>query len=254
MPPKRGRRKAKEFVPCRVGPNSISEIEAAIASVKFSSRKDIHGNPLKEYTDPDFKGAPAIGKVFDNDDELPWYRTTELEMDGVPSLFVDGVVVDDCEQGVLGDGGLIKAIMLCSTKAGGDIIPNLFVNEWCRPEFGLYVLRFFKEDRWVMVVIDDYVPCRIGTKQPIFAHSKDSSEIWPILVEKAYAKLHGGYGKIQTMGVAYCLRDLTMGRTYAMDLESVKTRTDFKNITTPREKGGRIIAMVFREDSPTTNR
>ena len=40
------------------------------------------------------------------------------------------------------------------------------------------------------VIVDDFLP--LNTKlRPIFLHSKDNGEMWPVLLEKAYAKLHG---------------------------------------------------------------
>ncbi len=42
------------------------------------------------------------------------------------------------------------------------------------------------------MVVDDLMPCdALGS--PLFARSKDPNELWPGLIEKAYAKLHGCY-------------------------------------------------------------
>ena len=40
------------------------------------------------------------------------------------------------------------------------------------------------------VVVDDFIPVGFDDK-PIFISSKDVGEVWPCLLEKAYAKLHG---------------------------------------------------------------
>ena len=39
------------------------------------------------------------------------------------------------------------------------------------------------------VVCDDLVPVKDG--KPVFVHSKNSGELWPCLLEKAYSKLQG---------------------------------------------------------------
>ena len=44
------------------------------------------------------------------------------------------------------------------------------------------------------VVVDDFVPCRNG--RPAFTHTK-TSELWAMLLEKAWAKLHGTYARIE---------------------------------------------------------
>jgi hypothetical protein len=58
------------------------------------------------------------------------------------------------------------------------------------------------------VVIDDFIPCdAMGT--PLFARSSDPNELWPLLVEKAYAKLHRCYQSLIHGSVEYALRDMT---------------------------------------------
>lgn len=48
---------------------------------------------------------------------------------------------------------------------------------------------------WEEVVIDHRFPADKKTKLPWFNKSKNN-EIWVMLAEKAYAKIHGGYANI----------------------------------------------------------
>ena len=61
---------------------------------------------------------------------------------------------------------------------------------------GIYRVRFCKNGTWVTVTIDDYFPCypvgEYGAGTPIFSRTK-GNELWVIILEKAYAKLHGSY-------------------------------------------------------------
>ena len=63
---------------------------------------------------------------------------------------------------------------------------------------GKYTIRLFdkKLGRFIHVSIDDYVPCHKDTKEPIFTNLV-KNEIWPLLLEKAYAKYEGSYGAIE---------------------------------------------------------
>jgi hypothetical protein len=62
-------------------------------------------------------------------------------------------------------------------------------------EFGIYVFRFFVDNDWKYVIIDDKLPCLKNTRKPklIFASCEERNEFWVPLLEKAYAKLYGTY-------------------------------------------------------------
>ena len=43
----------------------------------------------------------------------------------------------------------------------------------------------------VTVIIDDYIP--VSENFPVFTKASLNNELWPILLEKAFAKLNGNY-------------------------------------------------------------
>eukprot|EP00438_Fugacium_kawagutii_P016839 Skav203798 [mRNA] locus=scaffold206:638006:638383:+ [translate_table: standard] len=49
---------------------------------------------------------------------------------------------------------------------------------------------------WLTITIDEKIPCHAGTTQPRFAQA-NSREIWVLLMEKAFAKMYGGYDKLE---------------------------------------------------------
>jgi hypothetical protein len=55
---------------------------------------------------------------------------------------------------------------------------------------GIFHFRFWF-GRWIEIVIDDRIPIRKG--HPIYMKSASNVEIWPTLLEKAYAKAKGSY-------------------------------------------------------------
>ena len=70
-----------------------------------------------------------------------------------------------------------------------------------------------------IVTVDDYIPC--STKgEPIFTRPKDNCyELWAMILEKAYAKLHGSYWALNG-GLPYeALIDLTGKPTDHYDLK-----------------------------------
>jgi len=52
-------------------------------------------------------------------------------------------------------------------------------------------VKICKGGLWVEVTIDDLFPCE-PFGQPLFGKS-NNNEIWGMILEKAYAKVHGSY-------------------------------------------------------------
>ena len=68
-------------------------------------------------------------------------------------------------------------------------------------------VKFFSKSRWITVVVDDRFPCILknGIWVPVFCRPSDSAqnsdselELWCMIVEKAWAKLHGYANIVQT--------------------------------------------------------
>lgn len=141
-----------------------------------------------------------------------------------------GVSPGDLKIGRLADSYLFGALSVLSTSPNalaqlfpeldGDlVIPDrvevgtLFPREQQYNDEGVYAVRFWRNHRSRVVVIDDYIPCSQYGK-PVFGSFTGSNgkfEIWSLLVEKAYAKLHGGYEAIIGGQESYCLQDLYGG-------------------------------------------
>lgn len=141
---------------------------------------------------------------------------------------------NDIRQGALGNCWFLSALAIASTARG--LIEKVCVD---RDEaVGVYGFVFFKNDRWVGVVIDDQLFTRIpkyeelgkeeqelyhddkslynriarkGGKTLTFARSGENGETWVPLFEKAYAKLHGNYNHLQGGFESEALEDITGG-------------------------------------------
>ncbi|ETW01503.1 hypothetical protein H310_06168 [Aphanomyces invadans] len=134
-----------------------------------------------------------------------------------------------CKPGRLADGYLFGAISMLSTsptalsqlfpRLTGDLVqPHM---AWPAPheleqqynDEGVYCVRFWRNHKSYLVVVDDYIPCGHNGK-PVFASFTGSIsrfEIWSMIVEKAYAKLYGGYDVIVGGQDVFALQDLFGG-------------------------------------------
>ena len=80
-------------------------------------------------------------------------------------------------------------------------------------EDGQYILKFYRNRKPIIIRIDDCLPskqynihafCQVSNKE-------NTRELWPLLVEKAYAKLYGSYDNIEGGLIDAALIDLTNG-------------------------------------------
>lgn len=116
-------------------------------------------------------------------------------------------------QGLLGDCYFLSCLSVLAEKP--ERIKKLFVDS--RPsKFGLYAVKFFKNGEEREIVIDDYIPCYRG--EPAFSKS-NGDELWVILLEKAWAKVHGSYERIEAGFAENVLRDLTGAPTKVIETD-----------------------------------
>ena len=128
-----------------------------------------------------------------------------------PCLFSGGIDAGDIQQGELGDCWLMSALACLAERRGA--IEGIFLTKQYNP-FGKYKVRLFDPEAkaWTTVTIDDRIPCnQLG--EPLYARSGSEDEMWVMLLEKGYAKLHRNYENLKTGFVDYALRDLTGGNS-----------------------------------------
>ena len=61
-------------------------------------------------------------------------------------------------------------------------------------KIGIYHVRLFVNGLQTSVLVDDFVPVYKHSNKPAFCRS-ENQEIWAIILEKAWAKLHGSYAQ-----------------------------------------------------------
>ncbi|KAK3552074.1 hypothetical protein QTP70_032615 [Hemibagrus guttatus] len=148
-----------------------------------------------------------VGKVV-------WKRPSELVNN--PSLIIDGESRFDFAQGELGNCWFLAAIGAITFQKDilNQVIPD---NQSFGEDYaGIFHFRFYRNKRWVDVVIDDQLPTLNG--KLIFVNCKTSNEFWPALLEKAYAKVCGSYAALNGGFISDGLHDFTGGVYKNFDL------------------------------------
>jgi calpain-15 len=124
---------------------------------------------------------------------------------------------------------------------------------------GIYRIRICKNGEWVTVTVDDYIPCYYNAG-PMFAHSK-GDELWVLLLEKAYAKIHGNYYALKSGFSFHGMIDMTgcptehvkmpLDRTNWEDVEEDANEL-FEKMLEADEQGYLISASTPGKDNLTT--
>ena len=97
---------------------------------------------------------------------------------------------NDVKQGEIGDCYFMAT--LCSLASQQPMeVENLFVTKELNKS-GRYAMNLWVNGCLQVVVVDDYIPYDTVAKRPVFA-GKETKNIWPILLEKAWAKVNGSY-------------------------------------------------------------
>lgn len=107
-----------------------------------------------------------------------------------------------------------------------SLVERLFLTKEYNEE-GVYRVKLFKNGEWMEIVVDDYFPC-LPNGGPIFSRGH-GNELWVLILEKVYAKIHGCYKNI-TAGKPYeAMMDLTGCPTCSFDLKDPKVRELVRN-------------------------
>lgn len=171
--------------------NALKDVD--LAFYKLQDLYEILGS--RTYIDLDF---PPIRKT-------EWKRPIDVWKDPPPILFRDGIEPDDVEQGDNENCWLMSA--LGAVAEFPHLIEHLFdLDAYNKKRCGLYRVSLCHGGQWRSVVIDDFFPFRNGNF--VNARSK-AHELWPLLLEKAMAKLCGGYERLSRGFAHDALVDLT---------------------------------------------
>ncbi len=110
----------------------------------------------------------------------------------------------DVFQGGVGSCWLVAALCVLANRP--ELLSKTLITKQYNPS-GLHQISLCRRGEWVIVNIDDYLPCNREGKI-IFSYSK-SKDLWVSFIEKALAKLYGSYDAIASGSCVEGLQTLT---------------------------------------------
>ncbi|CAJ1423215.1 unnamed protein product [Effrenium voratum] len=152
-----------------------------------------------------------------------WKRPSEF-CSGPVQIFSDDVQPSDINQGCLGDCWFLAALAAMAEQP--RLIQGLLAkNKAQHNQWGVYEVSCFKNGQPTTIIVDDFFPCSPNTGKPCYAHAnaqdRGANELWVLILEKAWAKLHGSYQQLEGGAPYRALMDLlgTAGKEYSIKHE-----------------------------------
>ena len=124
-------------------------------------------------------------------EEIEWKRANEIFPK--PVIFEENISMDDIYRGKLTNTYFLTSISSLSNFP--NLINQIFLTKEYNEKTGLIKMILFIDGEYQIILLDDYFPVIKGTNIPFFLRTRNFG-IWVILLEKAWAKLNGGYGNI----------------------------------------------------------
>ncbi len=161
------------------------------------------------------------------------------------SLFVEGAGADDALQGALGDCYAISGF-----AALAQVNPKAIENAIKDNGDGTYTVRFFKQSllgvvgrgqKPVYVTVDASLPMKNG--RPLYAEARNPRELWPALLEKAWAKFDGSYSSIESGAPSTVWQALT-GRRGVVSVNALKGHGLFTKMQRAFREGRPVAATT----------
>jgi hypothetical protein len=162
-----------------------------------TNENEIFNDPKFPASNNSLMGYDNNGNIFDpvqyaekagdmNPEQIKWKRVSEIFTKF--ELFEGSIEFNDIKQGNLGNCYFLSA--LAALTEFPNLIFKIFKTQEV-PTNGLYEVALFIDGEWQIVIVDDYIPVNIYG-DPAFA-KPNGNEIWVMILEKAWAKVNGGY-------------------------------------------------------------
>ncbi|KAL4473586.1 hypothetical protein ABPG74_022450 [Tetrahymena malaccensis] len=182
-------------------------------------QKDYQAGLLKKYEDPYFPpNNESLGqKIVKKFKDLIWRRAPE---------FITNVEVLDLEveqkvnQGRIGDCYLLNPIGLLGIIQK-NMISRLFTIKEPN-QIGYYSAWLFIDGKWQYITVDECFPWWITRKKPYFCDVVNENQIWAMIIEKAWAKLHGEYSRLWGGDTGLAFRVITGAPTKSYGLKKYR--------------------------------
>ena len=151
------------------------------------------------YLDP----VEARRKLF-RDSDVEWKRISEIIPK--PVIYEDTINMNNIKYGRV-SLPYFYSVLSSLANCYPSIFTKIILSKDYNPK-GMYQVKLYIDGEFQTIIIDDYFPCIKGTNVYFFTRPSNF-EIWPLLIEKAWAKVNGGYLNIVNLWPGDLFKALT---------------------------------------------
>jgi calpain-15 len=183
----------------------------------FSNQLQTLNKSNQKFTDSQF---PSDHRSFGSESEqivltetikgktIKFVRITDVMKSNPATSVVSGTIAPThVQSSAFGNNYLVSAISALAEKT--NFLARLFHTLDYNPA-GFYGIWLCDNGEWRLITVDDYIPTIEENGKIVPAFSKlETGDLWISLLEKAYAKLHGGLTNAKEGFAEYALRELT---------------------------------------------
>ena len=128
-----------------------------------------------------------------------------------------------------------------------ELIQRLF-NTKKTNSHGLFSLNLCKGGVFKEIMLDNFFPCSLTSKLR-FARPSPNRSIWPLLIEKGFAKIYGAYWNIGCGGSAsLALKDLTGAPSQFFNMDDFEPKKIFSLIKNALDKRFIVVTQTKKEE------
>jgi hypothetical protein len=191
------------------------------------------------------RGDKHVSPVYQT---YKWKRPYEIFQGNYDVCSRASVNPNDLKQGSLGDCYFIAAISAVAENPFR--VAKLILSKDYNP-FGVHAVTLFITGVWEEVIMDDLFPYDASAQQPAFSTSR-TKDIWVMLLEKAFAKVNGGYKDIEAGFISEALLALTGAPVYTYFVQSGNPEENWR-IMLEGERNNYIMCCASGDFNKTGN-
>ena len=179
--------------------------------------------------------------------EIEWKRINEIIPN--PLLYEDTIISTNLRYGRL------SYIYFNSVLISLNKFPSIFNKIILNKEYtsdGIYEIILFIDNEFKMVYIDDFFPC-IKNSNVLYFNKPSNFSFWPLLIEKAWAKINGGYQNIINLWPCDLLKALTGAACDVLIHDELNCEHLFNELNDIDKNNGICISLTKNNNEVTKN-